>query len=450
MPKPLCFVAMPFGKKLAEGRSIDFDAVLKRIIVPAVKAADMCPLRADEEQAGGIIHKHMFERLLLCEYVICDLTFANANVFYELGVRHAAKPFTTVLIAADAVRLPFDVAMMRTLPYSLDESGVPANPDGDANKLSGLLTKFRRKSMTDIPANDSPLFQLLDDIKPLQVSSDKTDLFREQVACTEHVRSRLAAARRDGKPALDEVRNSIGSMDVVESGVAIDIMLSYRAIRDWQGMIDFIKDMPEQLRRTVMVQEQLGLALNRAGRHEQAASILKDLIEQRGPSSETLGILGRVYKDQWEEACHSGQAAKANALLRKAATTYRHGFETDWRDHYPGINAITLMELQEPPDNERFKLIPVVRYSVNQRTATGNPDYWDWATLLELEILAKNEDAASAALEESLAKATEAFELETTRRNLRLIREARERREDSIGWAGELEEKLEKAEESFS
>ena len=450
MQTPLCFVAMPFGRKSAEGRSVDFDSVLKQIIVPAIEMAGMRPLRADEEQARGIIHKSMFERLLLCEYVICDLTFANANVFYELGIRHAAKPFTTVLITADAIRLPFDVAMMRTLPYSLDKAGFPAKHDEDTTKLSNLLSGLRDNSKKSIPANDSPLFQLLDGIEPLQVSSDKTDLFREQAEYSEHIRGKLADARSGGKAAIDEVRKSLGAVDAIESGMAVDIMLSYRAVRAWLGMIDFIKEMPEQLRRTVMVQEQLGLALNRIGRHGEAESILKKLIEQRGSSSETLGILGRVYKDQWEEARDSGNSAKARALLRKAADTYRRGFETDWRDHYPGINAVTLMELQEPPDNERLKLIPVVRYSVERRIASGRPDYWDWATLLELEILAKNERAASAALGQALAEAKEEFEPETTRRNLRLIREAREEREDPVSWAAMLEEELEKAEKSFS
>ena len=45
----------------------------------------------------------MFERLVLCEYAIADLTTANANVFYELGVRHAAKPHHTLLLFAQGV-----------------------------------------------------------------------------------------------------------------------------------------------------------------------------------------------------------------------------------------------------------------------------------------------------------------------------------------------------------
>jgi hypothetical protein len=92
MTRPLCFIAMPFGRKEAGGRSVEFDAVWKDLIAPAIEAADMQPLRADEEQSGGIIHKPMFERLILCEFAVADLTLANANVFYEIGIRHAARP----------------------------------------------------------------------------------------------------------------------------------------------------------------------------------------------------------------------------------------------------------------------------------------------------------------------------------------------------------------------
>ena len=180
-----------------------------------------------------------------------------------------------------------------------------------------------------------------------------------------------------------------------------------------------------------MVQEQLGFALNRAGRGEEAEKVLLDLIERRGPSSETLGILGRVYKDRWEAAAKAGDRLAARALLNKAIDAYRRGFETDWRDHYPGINAVTLMELKEPPDPERLRVIPVVRYSVERRTAGGKADYWDWATLLEIEVLGRNQGAETA-LGEALACIRELFEPETTARNLRLIREARERRGDCV------------------
>src|SRR3712207_3128287 len=111
MTRPLCFVLMPFGQKPdVAGSLVDFDAVYRDLIAPAIEQAGMQPLRADEEMTGGIIHKPMFERLILCEYAVADLTTANANVFYELGIRHAARPYSTVLVYAEGLRLPFDVA----------------------------------------------------------------------------------------------------------------------------------------------------------------------------------------------------------------------------------------------------------------------------------------------------------------------------------------------------
>lgn len=99
MIRPFCFVLMPLGQKPdAAGAVIDFDAVNEDLIAPAIEGANLQPIRGDEEMTGGIIHKPMFERLMLCEYAVADLTTANANAFYELGVRHAARPWSTVHI----------------------------------------------------------------------------------------------------------------------------------------------------------------------------------------------------------------------------------------------------------------------------------------------------------------------------------------------------------------
>src|SRR5437773_11054532 len=118
MTRPLCFVLMPFGRKQdASGAVVEFDSIYERLIAPAIEDAELDPLRADEEMAGGIIHKPMFERLILCPFAVADLTTANANVFYELGVRHATRPWSTVLLFAEGGRLPFDVGLLRALPY---------------------------------------------------------------------------------------------------------------------------------------------------------------------------------------------------------------------------------------------------------------------------------------------------------------------------------------------
>jgi len=205
-----------------------------------------------------------------------------------------------------------------------------------------------------------------------------------------------------------------------------------------------VKKISPPLAATVMVQEQLALALNRAGQGEEAERVLKNLLERRGPSSETYGILGRVYKDRWEEALKKGAHFLARGLLDKAIDAYRRGFEADWRDAYPGVNAVTLMELKEPPAPQREQLIPVVAYAVERRIATGKPDYWDYATRLELAVLARDEQKALDALGDALASVREPWEPETTARNLRLIREARERRHETVpSWGNQVEQALE-------
>src|ERR1051325_5634507 len=91
--RDLCFVLMPFGRKQAPDSSlvIDFDAVYGEIIKPAIDDAGLEPLRADEEMTGGVIHKPMFERLILCRFAVADMTTANANVFYERCEEHTSE-----------------------------------------------------------------------------------------------------------------------------------------------------------------------------------------------------------------------------------------------------------------------------------------------------------------------------------------------------------------------
>ncbi|MDP1633238.1 MAG: TRAFs-binding domain-containing protein, partial [Gallionellaceae bacterium] len=339
---PLCFVLMPFGRKPAgDGRVVDFDAVYERLIKPAVIAADLEPLRADEEIAGGVIHKAMFERLILCEYAVADLTTANANVFYELGLRHAVRPHSTQLLFAEGWgQLPFDVGLLRALPYKLGASGTPTAADADAAALTAKLVAARQA----LP--DSPVFQMVEGFPDIQRL--KTDVFRDRVRYAEDVKVRLAAARRAGLDAVAAMEATLGDIGHADAAVVIDLFLSYRAVKAWSAMVDLVGRMAPPLATTVMVREQLGLALNRADRGEEAEAILLTLIAERGASSETCAILGRVYKDRWEAGLKRGEAALARGLLEKAINAYLRGFEADWRDAYPGVNAVTLMELKEP------------------------------------------------------------------------------------------------------
>ena len=174
---------------------------------------------------------------------------------------------------------------------------------------------------------------------------------------------------------------------------------------------------------TTLAREQYAFALNRAGRSSDAEDVLTQLIEDRGASSETNGLLGRIYKDRWSAAKKANDPS-ANAWAENAIDAYLRGFEADWRDAYPGVNAVTLIALTEPNDPRIAQLAPVVRYAVERKLARGAGDYWDHATLLELAVHEGDMDRADKALSQALAALREGWEAKTTANNLSLIRKA--------------------------
>lgn len=444
MTRPLCFVLMPFGdKRDAAGRLIRFDEVYRAVIAPAIERAGLDPIRADEERTGGLIHKPMFERLVLCEYAVADLTTANANVFYELGIRHAVRPRSTVTVFAEGTRMPFDVQDLRSLSYGLNAAGTPRAADRAVDALVQRLGDARSAAI------DSPLFQLLDLPAP-DIGRLKTDVFREQVTYSVKVKERLAAARKEGTAAaVDAVRAGLEPIADRDYGTAVDLLLSYRAVKAWDRMVALFDSLAEPHRHTVLVREQHALALNRAGRSEDAERELRQLIDEHGPSTETNGLLGRVYKDRWLRAQEAGDALAARGLLEQAIATYRAGFEADWRDAYPGVNAVTLMELRCAPDEsqrqEQRALLPVVTYAARRRAAGDAADYWDFATLMELAVLGDDQRAAEQAAGDALARIREPWEAESTLRTLRTIREARARRgAPGPAWVAAIEQELAK------
>jgi tetratricopeptide (TPR) repeat protein len=427
---------MPFGTKPdGEGGTVDFDAVYDSLIAPAVTEAGLQPLRADQELIGGLIHKPMYERLILSDYAIADLTTGNPNVFYEVGVRHAVRPHATVLIGAEVKRTPFDLAPDRVLPYSLDSAGRPCAIEQDRATITAAL-RFAREAATD-----SPVFQLIDDFPTPDIDRLKTDVFRERAQYSVVLKQRLSAARASGTGALRKVQAELGSLDDVEAGVLVDLLLSYRATGAFEEMAALVEGMPEVLRRTKLVREQYGFALNRAQRGTEAEGVLKGVLDEYGASSETYGLLGRVYKDRWN-AERDGSVLRGLGLLDQAIDAYRKGFEADWRDAYPGINAVTLMEIRHPGAREQQALIPVVRYANRRRIDTGAPDYWDHATRLELGVLERNREEALAGAQAALASVREPWEPASTADNLSLIRRARAAKDETIDWADEIEQEL--------
>jgi tetratricopeptide (TPR) repeat protein len=178
------------------------------------------------------------------------------------------------------------------------------------------------------------------------------------------------------------------------------------------------------------VREQFALALNRDGQRNEAISVLQQVIDENGPSSETSGLMGRVCKDLWKDAIDNGKNFLATGYLDQAIANYVKGFEADWRDAYPGVNAVTLLDIKGdgPSQKRKAELLPVVHYAVNQRLKSGRPDYWDYATLLELAVLENDWNATRGHLTDALAAVRESWEPISTINNLTMINEARQKR----------------------
>ncbi len=174
---------------------------------------------------------------------------------------------------------------------------------------------------------------------------------------------------------------------------------------------------------------------------EDAERELLAILENHGPSGETLGLLGRVYKDRWE-AARDGSILKAHGYLEKAIDAYRRGFECDWRSAYPGVNAVTLLEIRGPGDPVQAELLPVAHYACMRRIAGGAADYWDHATRLELASSRATATRRSRERRPRSRPCVRNGSPRAPRTNLSLIREARAERDDRIDWADEIEREL--------
>ena len=113
--KPVCFVVSPIGQPGTEHHQTSAQ-VLDNLIRPVAVAAGYEVVRADEIHNTGPFLRDVLRYLATADVVVADLTGHNANVFYELGVRHALSR-RTVLIARSQSDLPADLSHYRTIIY---------------------------------------------------------------------------------------------------------------------------------------------------------------------------------------------------------------------------------------------------------------------------------------------------------------------------------------------
>jgi hypothetical protein len=140
-----CFVIGPIGEKDADAGSAARKAyeeaieVLEEVIEPACRGFGISVIRADRISTPGEIPEQIFRHLRDAHVVIADLTGANPNVMYELGLRHTSGKLTIQIGERD--RLPFDVNVIRTILFKRSEGGlVEARRKLSAAIAAGLET----------------------------------------------------------------------------------------------------------------------------------------------------------------------------------------------------------------------------------------------------------------------------------------------------------------------
>jgi hypothetical protein len=107
-----CFVMMPFGAW--------FDRYYQEIYIPAIKEAGFEPVRADELFTTGSVVEQIWEQIEKAKLLLADLSGKNPNVFYELGLAHAAKK-PVVFTSAQVEDVPFDHRHLRVIIYEIRE-----------------------------------------------------------------------------------------------------------------------------------------------------------------------------------------------------------------------------------------------------------------------------------------------------------------------------------------
>lgn len=351
--RPHAFVIMPFGRKQGpDGRWIDFNSIYQTLIKPALEEAGFESFRADEETASGDILTDMFQELLLADLAIADLSIDNANVFYELGIRHAFRKRGIVHIQAGRAYMPFDIFNVRTLPYHCDEHGCPdpAHLQKDKQALSKMVIDTWQK---DRNAIHSPVFNLLNGLVEPERRHLRTPLATGYWQQLNVLQSRIEIAKRQkriGDVVLlaEEVTNPLVKEDVLgEAG---------RALKDMGNSALALKEYHQGLRLNPDNLEfrcEEAYHLSKLGQSDDAIVKLEKVLQDDPTCVKATTYLARIYRDLWKETWvdiadedkRIQTAYETSFLLQRAIANYLRGYRLDHNEYYPGINALMFTAL---------------------------------------------------------------------------------------------------------
>src|SRR5215213_6219503 len=410
--RPHAFVIMPFGKKKgADGSIYDFNAIYTQLIKPSLEAAGFEAFRADEETTSGDILTDMFQELLLADLCIADMSIDNANVFYEIGIRHAFRKRGIVHIQAGRAYMPFDVFNVRTIPYHITPEGVPDPAFLDKDKAA--ITRVARDTWaSDSEAVQSPIFNLLDGLTEPDRRTLRTPLAAGFWREYNEGKERVTIAQRQKRIGdilllTEEISNPLIKEDAIaEAGLALKNLG-----RNELALTQYRKGLEINAKNLTFRREE-AFNLNRLGRVDEAIIKIESLLADFPKDTETVAYLGRIYKEMWYESWKWVQqkelrlktAFESYHWLLKSFQTYLKGYRLDLDEFYPGVNALTLgtilvyladqFEDKAQPDPEIQwvrELLPDLRgslmFALESKAQNEMADYWTLISLAELRVL---------------------------------------------------------------
>jgi hypothetical protein len=423
-----CYVALPSGvRRDAEGRMLDFEYLYSRVLKPTIDDAGLECRRLEEFTPGITWQRSLFTGILSSDLMIADISTQNPNVMYELGIRHALKRGRTLMISAGG-KLPANVGHVQALFY---------RPDADGRLIGAAAEEFRSRLQSVIQVSrssavsDSPLYEFFPDIDVLLPPE-----LELQTAWRTRTRSRgrtgvgvlggtqTRPASRDAMVEQtrqrEEEARSVGA-DPIEFQT---VLRRYRDLSAWDELIRLADEAPASVAQSPEVRQLLALALNRrgsSGDQDRAIALMEQLITDTGGDAETFGVLGRIYKDRFEEARADDDAARAATSLDQALRCYRAGFEKNPKDIYTGFNVVTLLLQRDDGSGspELAAFLPRIRAAVNEKIDSGRPDLRDRAIHMQLAAVSGEWVEAQAAARELVAHAGPGWQIESARRDLR-------------------------------
>jgi hypothetical protein len=332
------FIVRPFGTK----KTIDFDRVERELIEPALSQLAIAGRTTADSLRAGNIQTEMFYRLLTADLVIADISIHNANVFFELGVRHALREKHTYMIrcASDDLppdQVPFDIATNRYLAYD------PADP----SKALATLVEGLRQTIRSAD-KDSPIFRQLPNLREqsldnfLVVPLDFVEEVERAADRTATGDLELLAAEARG------FRWEIAGLRYV--GRAQYRMKAFSGARvTWEAVR---QAKPDDLEANTL----LGTIHQRLGDLVSSDQALRRVVALEGlkpyDRAEAWALLARNAKTRWRDEWQglAGNARSEQALvsghLEDSANLYAQAFNADLNHYYSGLNALAMSTIE--------------------------------------------------------------------------------------------------------